>query len=106
MYSIVLVSTIMLSPDSINGGTWIFNPLSKVAGLYDDETVCPFKATSVVSILHVTWFGKSIEIGLKVVLFEVDYFICWGTPDELETYNYWESCFNKWKDHPYKITHK
>ena len=54
MYSIVLVSTIMLSPVSINGGTWIFRPLSKVAGLYDDETVWPFKATSVVSILHVT----------------------------------------------------
>ena len=46
--------------------------------------------------------NKSIEIGLKVALFEVDYFICWGTPDELETYNYWEKCFNKWEDHPYK----
>jgi hypothetical protein len=28
-----------LSPESINGGTLIFKPLSKVAGLYDDETV-------------------------------------------------------------------
>ena len=46
--------------------------------------------------------NKSIEIGLKVAVFEVDYFICWGTPDELETYNYWESCFNKWENHPYK----
>ena len=46
--------------------------------------------------------NKSIEIGLKVAVFEVDYFICWGTPDELETYNYWESCFKEWKDHPYK----
>ncbi len=46
--------------------------------------------------------NNAIEIGLKVALFEVDYFICWGTPDELETYNYWKSCFNKWKDHPYK----
>ena len=46
--------------------------------------------------------NKSIEIGLKVAIFEVDYFICWGTPDELETYNYWESCFNIWEDHPYK----
>ncbi len=46
--------------------------------------------------------NKSIEIGLKVALFEVDYFICWGTPDELETYNYWESCFNRWENHPYK----
>ncbi len=48
--------------------------------------------------------NRSIEIGLKVAVFEVDYFICWGTPDELETYNYWESCFNKWENHPYKRT--
>ena len=46
--------------------------------------------------------NKCIEIGLKVVLFEVDYFICWGTPDELNTYNYWETCFDKWIDHPFK----
>ena len=50
--------------------------------------------------------NKSIELGLKVAIFEVDYFICWGTPDELETYNYWESCFNKWEEHPYKRTQK
>ncbi len=49
--------------------------------------------------------NKSIEIGLKVALFKVDYFICWGTPDELKTYNYWESCFNKWGYHPYKKKH-
>ena len=48
--------------------------------------------------------NKSIEIGLKVAVFDVNYFVCWGTPAELETYNYWESCFNKWKDHPYKRT--
>ena len=41
----------------------MFKPLFNVAGLEDDEIVCPFKATSVVSILHTTCFGKSIEIG-------------------------------------------
>ncbi len=46
--------------------------------------------------------NKSIQIGLQPAVFEVDYFVCWGTPDELETYNYWESCFNKWEKHPYK----
>jgi hypothetical protein len=39
IYSSVLVSTMTSSPESIKGGTWIFKPLSKVAGLYDDETV-------------------------------------------------------------------
>jgi len=36
----------------MKGGTCIFNPLSNTAGLYDDETVWPFKATSVVLILQ------------------------------------------------------
>ena len=39
----------------------------------------------------------SIKIGLKVALFQINYFVCWGTPDELETYKYWESCFKEWK---------
>ena len=51
------------SPDSMKGGTWILRPLSSDAGLYDDETVWPFNAASVVSILQVTWFGKSTEMG-------------------------------------------
>ena len=39
----------------------------------------------------------SIKIGLKVALFQINYFVCWGTPDELETYKYWEKCFKEWK---------
>ena len=66
MYSRFLVSIKTLSPASIKGGTWILNPFSKIAGLYDDETVWPFSAASVVSILQVTWFGKSTEIGLSL----------------------------------------
>ena len=31
----------------------MFIPLSKTAGLYEEETVCPFKDTSVFSILQV-----------------------------------------------------
>ena len=57
MYSKFLVSIIILSPDSINGGTWIFKPFSNVAGLYEEDTVCPFKATSVASIVQVAVFG-------------------------------------------------
>tara|TARA_B100000212_G_scaffold54193_1_gene35702 strand:- start:243 stop:1826 length:1584 start_codon:yes stop_codon:yes gene_type:complete len=47
--------------------------------------------------------NKCIEIGLKVALFEIDYFVCWGTPEELLTYNYWESCFDIWEEHPFSI---
>ncbi|MDA8698169.1 hypothetical protein N9M41_06800 [Rhodopirellula sp.] len=32
-----------------------------------------------------------IEIGLRAKVFEVDYYIGWGTPQDLETYYYWEN---------------
>ena len=44
----------------------MFNPLSSLAGLYDEETVCPFIEASVVSILQMTWFGKSTDIGTSL----------------------------------------
>jgi len=31
--------------------------------------------------------------GLNVKVFEVDKYICWGTPDELRTFNYWYEYF-------------
>lgn len=30
-----------------------------------------------------------IDQGLKVKAFEVDYYLCWGTPNDYKTYNYW-----------------
>ena len=62
MYSKVLVSTMISLSFSTNGGTIIFTPLSKVAGLYEDETVCPFKATSVSAILQLIF---AIERGYE-----------------------------------------
>ena len=43
-----------------------------------------------------------IRRGLKVVYFKVNYFLCWGTPEDLKIYNYWQYYFNKNNDHPYK----
>ena len=34
-----------------------------------------------------------IELGLKVKVFEVDKYICWGTPNDLKTYQYWEKFY-------------
>ena len=31
-----------------------------------------------------------IESGLKVKVFEVNKYICWGTPNDLKTYDYWQ----------------
>jgi len=47
--------------------------------------------------------NDAIELGLKCKLFEVDSFLSWGTPDDLRTFEYWQSCFHKWKTHPYKL---
>lgn len=45
----------------------------------------------------------AIELGLKCQLFNVEHFISWGTPNDLRTYEYWQSCFHKWSSHPYSI---
>ena len=47
--------------------------------------------------------NQNIKAGLKVKVFTVEHYICWGTPDDYETYCYWRSFFDKCKGHPYKI---
>ena len=36
-------------------------------------------------------------------LFEIDAWLNWGTPDDLRTFEYWQSCFHKWREHPYRL---
>jgi NDP-sugar pyrophosphorylase family protein len=47
--------------------------------------------------------NDAIELGLKCYLFEVDSFLSWGTPNDLHTFEYWQSCFHKWSNHPYRL---
>ena len=42
-------------------------------------------------------------MGFVCKLFEVSSFLCWGTPNDLKTFEYWQSCFHKWKYHPYSL---
>jgi dTDP-glucose pyrophosphorylase len=49
-----------------------------------------------------TAINDAIALGKKCVVFDVDYYLCWGTPDDLDTYKYWESCFHKWNSHPFQ----
>lgn len=46
--------------------------------------------------------NQNIKAGLNVKVFEVDNYICWGTPDDYKTYNYWKDFFTTCKWHPYK----
>lgn len=45
----------------------------------------------------------AIELGLHCYLFEVDSYLSWGTPNDLKTFEYWQSCFHKWPSHPYRL---
>ena len=46
--------------------------------------------------------NQNIKNGLKVKVFEVKNYICWGTPNDYKTYEYWRNYFNKSNVHPYK----
>lgn len=48
--------------------------------------------------------NENIKQGLNVKVFEVDHYICWGTPDDYETYRYWQTFFDKCDWHPYQKT--
>lgn len=48
--------------------------------------------------------NELIEMGLKVKVFEIDNYICWGTPDDFKTFVYWQSFFHKSVFHPYNLS--
>jgi NDP-sugar pyrophosphorylase family protein len=47
--------------------------------------------------------NENIKDGLNIKVFQVENYICWGTPDDYETYNYWQSFFDKCEWHNYTI---
>jgi hypothetical protein len=47
--------------------------------------------------------NDAVALGLRCHLFEVDSYLCWGTPNDLRTFEYWQSCFHKWDFHPYRL---
>ncbi|MEK3911516.1 sugar phosphate nucleotidyltransferase [Paenibacillus sp. FSL H7-0331] len=47
--------------------------------------------------------NELIRMGLKVKVFELEEYVCWGTPNDLKTYEYWQSFFHKWPWHIYEL---
>ena len=47
--------------------------------------------------------NDAVALGLKCRILEVDHYIGWGTPDDLLTFEYWQSCLDKWASHPYRL---
>lgn len=45
----------------------------------------------------------AVDVGLDCRIFEIDHYIGWGTPNDLKIFQYWQSCFHKWKNHPYRL---
>ena len=43
------------------------------------------------------------KMGINCKVFCIDHYICFGTPDEYKTFNYWQSFFHKCNWHPYTI---
>ncbi len=35
-----------------------------------------------------------INLGFKAKVFEIDHYVCWGTPNDYKTFNYWESFYH------------
>ena len=50
-----------------------------------------------------TCMNDAIAEGQNVYLLGVDSYLCWGTPDELRAFEYWQCCFHKWHGHPYSF---
>ena len=47
--------------------------------------------------------NDAIALGLRCQVFTVDHLLSWGTPNDLRTFEYWQSCFHKWASHPYRL---
>lgn len=47
--------------------------------------------------------NELVAMGLRVKAFEIDHYLCWGTPNDLRTYEYWQRFFHKWPYHPYAV---
>lgn len=47
--------------------------------------------------------NEVIALGYTAKVFELDQYVGWGTPNDLRTYEYWQSFFHKWAWHPYTL---
>jgi NDP-sugar pyrophosphorylase family protein len=50
-----------------------------------------------------TCIQDALDMGLTIKVFEVDRYICWGTPNDLKTYEYWQRFFHQCAWHPYRM---
>lgn len=47
--------------------------------------------------------GEAVALGMTCRTLELDAYFSWGTPNDLKTFEYWQSCFSKLPWHPYEL---
>lgn len=47
--------------------------------------------------------NDAVALGFDCRTIEVVNHVSWGTPNDLRTFEYWQSCFHKWDAHPYRL---
>jgi bifunctional N-acetylglucosamine-1-phosphate-uridyltransferase/glucosamine-1-phosphate-acetyltransferase GlmU-like protein len=47
-----------------------------------------------------------LEQGRQARLFDVEHYICFGTPDDVRSYEYWAAYFDRVGYHPYRLDHQ
>tara|TARA_R100000027_G_scaffold65808_1_gene60788 strand:- start:288 stop:1859 length:1572 start_codon:yes stop_codon:yes gene_type:complete len=83
-------------------GTFFFRNkdvyIQSLKKMYDEEDYCANDEYYIDSLIN-----YSIDLGYKVKNFEIDEYICWGTPNDLKIYQYWQNFFDKvdWHDYNY-----
>ena len=45
----------------------------------------------------------AMEMGFKIRIFEPELCLSLGTPQEFETFRYWQTAFDQWESHPYRL---
>ena len=46
--------------------------------------------------------NDALALEMSCTLFDVEHYISWGTPNDLKTFEYWQTCFAKWSSHPFE----
>jgi hypothetical protein len=90
-----------LATDPIVLGTFTFRRIEDFRRAFDRLTARDGRTNGEFYIDSL--INDAIALGLKCCLYEVESYLCWGTPNDLKTFEYWQSCFHKWAGHQYDL---
>jgi len=89
------------STDPIVIGAFTFKRSSDFRKVYDHMVAREGKINNEYYIDEC--INDAVQLGLKCKIFDIDHYLCWGTPNDLKSFEYWQSCFHKWNGHIYNL---